>query len=128
MTRQQFTDACFDLGLGISVEDMQRLCEVLDEAEDNRIDYYLVLTTLDLSRPLDPKDPDNDGKSPNKRAPPKRRTDLRNRGRKGRNFLKLPLCWSIGVACHLLRKILQGLRAAPTAIRIVGLELREYSQ
>jgi hypothetical protein len=83
MTRQEFTNACFDLGLGVSVKDMQRLCEVLDENEDNRIDYYLVLQMLDLSRPLDPKDPeDRWRKVPMRGGPPKRRTDMRHRGRK----------------------------------------------
>ena len=58
MTRQQFVDTCFDLGLGISTEDAQVLVEELDQSNDNRIDYYRVLETMELNMPLTPEDPE----------------------------------------------------------------------
>ena len=37
MTRQQFVDTCFDLGLGISVQDAQTLVEILDQSNDIKL-------------------------------------------------------------------------------------------
>ena len=45
MTRQQFCNACYDLGLGMSTTDLQRLVEVLDEGGKQKSDgkkYRLV--------------------------------------------------------------------------------------
>ena len=83
MTRQQFVDTCFDLGLGISVQDAQTLVEILDQSNDNRIDYYKVLETMELNMPLNPDDPEQRWlKVPDRCGPPKRRHELRNKGRK----------------------------------------------
>ena len=83
MTRQQFVDTCFDLGLGISTEDAQVLVEELDQSNDNRIDYYRVLETMELSMPLTPEDPETRWKKvPDRCGPPKRRHELRNKGKK----------------------------------------------
>ena len=76
MTRQQFVDTCFDLGLGISTEDAQVLVEELDQSNDNRIDYYRVLETMELNMPLTPEDPETPEKSPDRCGPPKRRHEL----------------------------------------------------
>lgn len=83
MTRQQFVDTCFDLGLGISVSDAQTLVEELDQSNDNRIDFYKVLETMELDMPLNPGDPETRWlKVPDRCGPPKRRHELRNKGRK----------------------------------------------
>jgi len=84
MTRQQFCNACYDLGLGMSTADLQRLVEVLDEGEDNRIDFYLVLQKLDLHSPIGKAEEAEERwkKVPSRGGPPKRRTELRNRGKK----------------------------------------------